>query len=56
MSAFPVRRADAHFGFLAAFVSTDNPPSSALTPEPLGWEPAHPGLIDDLDRGRYLDS
>lgn len=37
--------ADAHFGFLGAFVSTDNPTSSALTQERLGWQPVHPGLI-----------
>jgi hypothetical protein len=28
--------------------------SSALTRELLGWQPAHPGLIDDLDKGRYF--
>jgi hypothetical protein len=27
--------------------------SSALTRERLGWEPTHPGLLDDLESGRY---
>jgi nucleoside-diphosphate-sugar epimerase len=43
-----------HFGFLAAFAAADNPASSALTRERLGWEPAHPGLIADLDEGHYF--
>jgi hypothetical protein len=43
VSAFPVRRADAHFGFLAAFVSTDNPTSSAPTGDLLGGSRAAPG-------------
>jgi hypothetical protein len=31
-----------HLGFLAAFVSSDNPTSSALTRERLGWQPECP--------------
>ena len=31
----------------------DAPASSALTRALLGWAPTHPGLIDDLDAGRY---
>lgn len=46
--------ADAHFGFLGAFVSTDNPTSSALTQELVGWHPTHAGLIADLDEGHYF--
>jgi nucleoside-diphosphate-sugar epimerase len=48
--------ADAHFGFLASLVSLDNPTTGALTRELLGWQPTHPGLIDDLDKGHYFDS
>jgi nucleoside-diphosphate-sugar epimerase len=44
-----------HFSFLGAFVSLDNPTSSELTRQWLGWEPTHPGLIDDLDDGHYFD-
>jgi hypothetical protein len=43
-----------HFGWLAGFLATDSPASSTLTRELLGWHPTHPGLIDDLDQGRYF--
>ena len=45
-----------HFGWLAGFLAFDSPASSALTRELLGWEPAQPGLIDDLDQGHYFRS
>ena len=48
--------AEAHFGFLAAFVPLDNPTSSAKTQELLGWRPTHPTLIADLDEGFYFDA
>jgi hypothetical protein len=44
-----------HFSFLGAFVSLDNPTSSELTRKTLNWDPAHPGLIEDLDHGPYFD-
>jgi nucleoside-diphosphate-sugar epimerase len=47
--------ADEHFSFLGAFVALDNPTSSELTRGLLGWEPAHAGLIEDLDEGHYFD-
>jgi nucleoside-diphosphate-sugar epimerase len=43
-----------HFSWLAAFIATDSPASSTLTRELLGWQPTHPGLIDDLDKGHYF--
>jgi nucleoside-diphosphate-sugar epimerase len=43
-----------HFSFLAMFATADNPTSSALTRQRLGWEPTHPGLIADLDEGHYF--
>jgi nucleoside-diphosphate-sugar epimerase len=46
--------AAAHFGFLSMFAGADNPASSALTRQWLGWEPVHPGLIADLDGGHYF--
>ena len=32
----------------------DSPASSALTRELLRWQPAGPGLIEDLERGHYF--
>ena len=46
--------ADEHFGWLAGFLAPDSPASSALTRELLGWQPTHPGLIEDLDEGHYF--
>ena len=43
-----------HFGFLFPFVSFDNPTSSALTQERLGWRPVHTALIPDIEEGHYF--
>jgi nucleoside-diphosphate-sugar epimerase len=42
------------FAFLGGFVGVDNPISSELTRKVLGWEPAYPGLIEDLAEGHYF--
>jgi nucleoside-diphosphate-sugar epimerase len=42
------------FGFLGMILAVDQPASSALTRELLGWRPVHPGLIEDLDKGHYF--
>lgn len=42
-----------HFGWLGAFVAMDLPASSASTRDRLGWEPAGPGLIEDLRNMDY---
>ena len=44
-----------HFGWFAHFAMLDNPASSALTKERLGWRPAGPELIPDLDCARYFE-
>ena len=46
--------ADQHFGWLASMVEADSPASSAQTRELLGWQPTHPGLLDDLEQGHYF--
>ncbi len=50
----PPRQASAYLGFLAALAGIDNPTSSALTQERLGWHPTGPGLIADLDQPGYF--
>jgi nucleoside-diphosphate-sugar epimerase len=43
-----------HFTWLASFLALDVPASSALTRELTGWQPTHPGLIEDLEKGHYF--
>jgi hypothetical protein len=45
--------APGYFGFLAAVVTLDLSASNAITLA-LGWEPAQPGLLDDLDNGHHF--
>ena len=52
--SIPAADAGEHFGFLGALVSIDNPTSSRLTQELLGWKPEHPGLIEDLEEDHYF--
>jgi nucleoside-diphosphate-sugar epimerase len=46
-------RAAGHFGWLGHFVGWDIAASSAQTREKLGWNPAGPGLLTDLENMRY---
>jgi len=52
--AVPADGAGEHFGWLAGFVAADAPASSAWTRAQLGWQPAGPGLLEDLDAGHYF--
>jgi nucleoside-diphosphate-sugar epimerase len=45
-----------HFGWFAHFAAIDCPASSRHTRELLGWQPRQPGLIADLERGRYFEN
>src|SRR6266849_5492045 len=54
MVSVPAGEASEQFGFLAGFLAADNPVSSTLTRELLGWQPTHPGLIEDLEKGHYF--
>ena len=47
--------AGAHFGFLAGFLAMDAPRAAARTRAALGWAPKQPGLIADLENGRYFE-
>ncbi|GAA0699127.1 SDR family oxidoreductase [Kitasatospora atroaurantiaca] len=56
VTAVTAEDAGAHFGFLAGILGLDRPASNTLTRELLGWQPTHPGLLDDLDHGHYSES
>jgi nucleoside-diphosphate-sugar epimerase len=43
-----------YFGFLAMFAGMDNPTSSALTREALGWTPEGPDLLTDMRENGYF--
>jgi nucleoside-diphosphate-sugar epimerase len=54
--SIPAGDAPERFGFLAGFIGLDSPASSALTRELVGWQPTHPGLLEDLEQGHYFRS
>jgi nucleoside-diphosphate-sugar epimerase len=56
VTSVPADQASEHFGPLAGFLAADNPASSTLTRELLGWHPTHPRLLEDLDKGHYFHS
>ena len=43
-----------YLGFLAAFAGFDNPTSNDKTRKVLGWEPTHPGWVEDVTTGHYF--
>ena len=43
-------------GYLATFAGLDNPTSNAGTRVLLGWEPTHPGWVQDVKRGHLFAS
>ncbi len=47
-------RVDAHFGWFARFAQIDAAASSAKTRQSLGWQPAEPALLDELDGPAYF--
>jgi nucleoside-diphosphate-sugar epimerase len=47
-------QASQYLGFLAAFAGLDNPTSNDKTREALGWEPTHPGWVEDVETGHYF--
>jgi nucleoside-diphosphate-sugar epimerase len=54
VAAISPEDAAGHFTWLAGFLGLDIPASSTLTRQLLGWQPAQPGLIDDLGKGHYF--
>lgn len=51
--SLPPEEAAGHFGWLAPFAGMDIPASSAQTRQKLGWRPAGPGLLTDLENMHY---
>jgi nucleoside-diphosphate-sugar epimerase len=51
-----LEQAAGHFGWLGRFFAVDIPASSARTQERLGWRPRQPGLLSDVERGRYFET
>jgi nucleoside-diphosphate-sugar epimerase len=47
-------QAPQYLGFLAAFAGLDNPTSNDKTRALLGWEPTHPGWVEDVETGHYF--
>ncbi|KUN46942.1 SDR family oxidoreductase [Streptomyces olivochromogenes] len=43
-----------HFTWLSPFMSLDALVSNTLTRELLDWQPTHPGLLEDLEKGHYF--
>jgi nucleoside-diphosphate-sugar epimerase len=43
-----------YLGFLAPFAGLDNPTSNDRTRARLGWEPTHPGWVEDVETGHYF--
>ncbi|MEK8227107.1 NAD(P)-binding domain-containing protein [Oerskovia sp. M15] len=43
-----------YFGFIANIVTQSYPASNLITRRTLGWEPAQPSLLADLDNGHYF--
>ena len=52
--SIPAEDAMSHFGFLGQIVGADNPASSEITCETLGWQPTHPSLLQDLSSDFYF--
>jgi nucleoside-diphosphate-sugar epimerase len=54
MRSLAKEEARTHFDWLAGFVAIDNPTSSALTREALGWCPKESGLLTDIKESGYF--
>jgi nucleoside-diphosphate-sugar epimerase len=49
--SLPVEEYEGIFVFL---LTRDQPASSGITQDLLGWKPTHPGLIEDIEQGHYF--
>lgn len=53
VASIPAEQVADHFGWIGGFFAMDLAASSAATQQLLGWTPAGPTLIEDLDAGAY---
>jgi len=56
VASISLEEARARFGRIGGYVGMDLSASSAWTRKRLGWIPTGPGLMEDLDRTRYLEN
>jgi len=56
VKSISAREAGKSFSWFGDFAATDNPSSSDRTRNALGWEPTHPGLLEDLNGPGYFAS
>ena len=54
VESISAREAAKSFSWFGDFAATDNPSTSNRTREQLGWEPAGPGLLADLNGPGYF--
>lgn len=53
VAAIPGEQVADHFGWIGGFFGMDLSATSAATRRLLGWEPAGPTLVEDIDAGAY---
>jgi nucleoside-diphosphate-sugar epimerase len=54
VDSISAKHAAKSFSWFGDFAATDNPSSSTRTRDQLGWQPTHPGLLDDLNGPGYF--
>ncbi len=54
VESISTKEAAKNFSWFGDFAATDNPSSNRRTREQLGWEPARPGLLADLQGATYF--
>ena len=54
VGSITAKEAAKQFSYFGAFAATDNPSSSNLTRNQLGWEPTEPGMLADLNGPGYF--